>query len=107
MKNVSAGGFTKLFFGAGLAGHVTATRAQLTELLGEPNTEGSEDGKVTTQWYLTFPNGSVATLYDYKRYELGAPAMHEMCVWHIGARTQMGVDALLKELATLQQSDNR
>ena len=69
--------------GTSLQGYVEATRSFLELLLGEP-TEYGEGDKVTTEWAVEFDNGVIATIYDWKRYEMGAPEMDEVIEWHIG-----------------------
>ena len=69
--------------GTSLQGYVEATRSFLELLLGEPTEYGSED-KVTTEWAVEFDNGVIATIYDWKRYEMGKPEMDEVIEWHIG-----------------------
>lgn len=71
-----------------LVGSVMTTRYDLEQAFGGPtNTDLSGCGKVTTEWVLKFDDGAVATIYDWKRYEMGAPAPLELEEWHIGGRT--------------------
>jgi len=74
--------------GTSLKGYVVATRSELEKALGAPtwNTP-SPDGKITTEWVLRFSDDTVATIYDWKRYEEGAPEMDERIEWHIGGHT--------------------
>lgn len=71
--------------GTSLRGYVLATRATLEEVFGEPtyDTDDATD-KVTVEWVLKFADGESATIYDWKRYEEGTPAMDELYQWHIG-----------------------
>ena len=68
-----------------LQGYIQATRTQLESVFGAPQDGGGED-KVTTCWDIKFADGSIACIYDWKRYEEGAPAADEVYSWHIGAR---------------------
>lgn len=69
-----------------LRGEVTTTRRAIEAVFGKPNFEGkSGDGKVTTEWVIRIGD-TVATIYDYKRYEDGAPTMDEYYDWHIGGK---------------------
>ena len=73
--------------GTHLQGDVYTTREDLIIAFGRPllwcDAECSID-KVTTEWVITFSDGLVATIYDWKRYELGAPRLNEDYSWHIG-----------------------
>jgi hypothetical protein len=80
-----------------LVGYVTTTRAQLEEVFGAPTySEESWDGKVTTEWVLVFPDGTRATIYDWKRYEEGAPTMNEEYEWHIGGNSR-DIESLVQD----------
>jgi hypothetical protein len=67
-----------------LIGEFTTGRRVLTELFGEPHQVDSFDNKVTTRWVLEIDDKTIITIYDYKRYELGAPGLDEIYSWHIG-----------------------
>lgn len=71
--------------GTHLVGNILCTRHELEQVFGAPSTtELSGDGKVTTEWVIAFSDGKIATIYDWKRYEMGAPDMYELEDWHIG-----------------------
>ena len=71
--------------GTHLHGYITATRDEIEAVFGKPTiANGDPDDKVTTEWYLIFEDGTVATIYDWKRYGLGAPYMDERIEWNIG-----------------------
>lgn len=72
--------------GTHLQGYVTTTRDHIESVLGEP-LEYGEGSKVTTEWVIEFEDGTVATIYDWKRYEDGAPDFDEVYEWHIGGKT--------------------
>lgn len=80
-----------------LVGYVTTTRLHIESVFGEPtyNTE-SPDGKVTTEWVIVLPDGTRATIYDWKRYEEGAPDFDEEYEWHIGGNSHK-VESLIQE----------
>jgi hypothetical protein len=84
--------------GTWLQGYTVATRREIESVFGKPNYE-SEGDKVTTEWNILFDDGTVATIYDWKRYEMGAPEMDERIEWNIGGREPIAVerveDALL------------
>lgn len=66
-----------------LRGHIKTTRANLTDVFGKPIFYGEGD-KVTVEWMIEFDNGVVATVYDWKRYDLGIPGLHEVEEYNIG-----------------------
>ena len=74
--------------GTGLVGVVTTTRRALEQMFGKPFEYTDDypywDGKTTTEWLIEFDDGVIATVYDWKRYESGAPALDETYTWHIG-----------------------
>jgi hypothetical protein len=63
--------------GTSLQGYVEAYYHQLVEVFGEP--EGGGD-KTTVEWVLSFEDGTVATIYDWKLDETPT----SMYNWHIG-----------------------
>lgn len=73
--------------GTSLVGYVETTLETLIKAFGEPQ-RWDEGDKVTTEWTLVFEDATVATIYDWKRYELGAPASDEMYEWHIGGNSK-------------------
>ena len=87
--------------GSSLQGYVTTTRAALIERFGMPTyTDNSENEKVTTEWVIKYENGVIATIYDWKRYEEGAPALNEIYEWHIGGYNELAVTQVQKTLAS-------
>ena len=88
--------------GTSLQGYITATRSALIETFGMPDFMADEVGfeKVTTEWIIKFENGIVATIYDWKRYEEGAPALSEVYDWHIGGNNDLAVSQVRSVLAS-------
>lgn len=86
----------------GLEGYITTTRRELAAVFGEPDETGTIDNKVTTEWTILFDGETVATIYDYKRYEddLGAPELDEIYTWHIGGQSKAAVYAVSGALGT-------
>lgn len=82
-------------YGTSLKGYVTSTLAQLIETFGEPE-YFAEGDKVTVEWVIVFDNGIVATIYDWKRYEMGRPALTEVFQYNIGGNDFEAV-SLVKE----------
>ena len=62
---------------SGLVGYVTATYRELVKELGEPETDFD---KSTAHWTVEAPDGTVATIYDYKEYTTPVGEYR----WHIG-----------------------
>jgi hypothetical protein len=75
-----------VFYPTHLVGYVSSTQKQLRECFGSPMkfSQHDSDGKVTTEWLIEFEDGVIATIYDWKRYEEGSPALNEVYEWHIG-----------------------
>jgi hypothetical protein len=74
--------------GTSLQGYVQAYYHQLVEVFGEP--EGGGD-KTTVEWCLSFADGTVATIYDWKEYDTPTGLYH----WHIGGRNNLAVDRVI------------
>ena len=68
------------------------TRAELTAVLGEPIQFEAGD-KVTIEWGVRL-GGTIATVYDWKRYELGTPADDELMVYNIGGTDPKAVSLI-------------
>lgn len=79
--------------GTSLRGYVRDTREHIESVFGEPMDYGT-GGKVTTEWIIEFEDGTVATIYDWKRYEGGAPYLEESYEWHIGGANHDAVTAI-------------
>jgi hypothetical protein len=47
---------------------------------------------------LLFEDGTRVTLYDWKRYEDGAPEMDELYDWHIGGDSLFAVSRVVEAL---------
>lgn len=87
--------------GTHLQGYVTTTRSSLIETFGMPTFTTDEDWeKVTTEWIIKFQDGTIATIYDWKRYEEGAPALNEVYDWHIGGYSKTAVSRIQETLAS-------
>jgi hypothetical protein len=80
--------------GTSLCGYVTATRDEIEAVFGAPTISNDDPrDKVTTEWYLLFDDGldTVATIYDWKRYEMGKPIYGERIEWNIGGHSETAV----------------
>lgn len=70
--------------GTWLQGHTTpTTRRKLSAVFGEP-IQYEEGDKVTLEWGIQFEDGTIATIYDWKRYEQGTPALDEEMSYNVG-----------------------
>ena len=72
-----------------LQGYMEAYYHQLVEVFGEPEDGGD---KTTVEWCLSFEDGTVATIYDWKEYETPMGRYQ----WHIGGRSQKAVDRVTR-----------
>jgi hypothetical protein len=87
--------------GSSLQGYVTTTRSALIQTFGMPTFTTDEDyEKVTTEWIIKFQDGTIATIYDWKRYEEGAPELNEVYEWHIGGYSETAVSRVQETLAS-------
>jgi hypothetical protein len=68
--------------GTSLCGFVRTDLATLIKKLGEPIQDHSGDGKVTCEWILSFHDGTVATIYDWKMSNTPTEEYN----WHIGGK---------------------
>lgn len=80
--------------GTFLVGHTKeVSRDQIQKAFGGPTfIDNDPYEKVTVEWVIQFDNGTLATIYDWKRYELGTPAQDELYEWHIGGVSQNAVE---------------
>lgn len=83
-----------------LQGYVKTTYAKLVECFGKPTCDG--DGyKVDAEWIITFADGVVATIYNYKdgRNYCGEEglAVEDITEWHVGGHNGTGVESRVKE----------
>ena len=83
--------------GTSLRGYVKTTREKLTETFGDPIIYPLGD-KVTMEWIIQFDSGDVATIYDWKRYDLEYPAFDELFEWNIGGNSYEVKDLVTEAL---------
>lgn len=88
--------------GTHLQGYVYSTKEKIKQVLGRANVEQLDLwnidllDKVLTEWTLVFPDGEVATIYDWK---LDKPLEQtEEYRWHIGGNSFDVVDRITKLL---------
>ena len=75
--------------GTSLQGHITATYDELTSAFGEPTYCAERDGgfdKVWTEWTLTFEDGTVACIYDWKESSPFTSRTNTVYKWNIGGK---------------------
>jgi len=89
--------------GTSLQGYVETTRAHLVHVFGDPAMDDPHSwDKVTTEWVIRFfdTDETIATIYDWKRYEEGTPGLNEVYAYHIGGRDGRALE-LVKGLLDL------
>ena len=80
--------------GTHLCGCFDGTRRQIEDVFGAPTFLLSDSNEKTTiEWQITFSDGTVATIYDWKRYSKKPLGLDEKYRWHIGGH---GFDAVRK-----------
>ena len=82
--------------GTHLQGYLEVPFSRVVEVFGEPG-ESPDGYKVAFEWRITFADGTVASIYDYKASSLygdgDAPTPEQMrdndfSDWHIGGKTK-------------------
>ena len=63
-------------------GRINITYFELVDIFGEPDLQGSGDGKVQAEWIIDFEDGQVATIYDMKE----ECSYESVTDWHIGGK---------------------
>ena len=88
--------------GTSLQGYISTTKGELVKAFGKPTYEALDDDKTSIEWVLQFEDGTIATIYDYKREGSGYYGEegallgdNEEYDYHIG-----GVDARVVYLVT-------
>ena len=76
--------------GTSLKGYIETTYEQLESVLGEPvyGPNDTDGDKITCEWIITFQDGTVATVYDWK---VGETPM-DLYSWHIGGNNNKSKD---------------
>jgi hypothetical protein len=83
--------------GTYLQGYITTTRAKLTRAFGEPWEQDFAE-KVTLEWGVLFADGTLATIYDWKRYEDRELGQEEEYAYHIGGLSPRAVQLITETL---------
>jgi hypothetical protein len=84
--------------GTSLQGYVETTKAEIVSVFGEPMWTYGEEEKVTIEWGILFEDQTIATIYDWKRYEQGTPADNEKMTYNVGGLTPRAVDLVKQAL---------
>ena len=53
--------------GTGGRGYIKISYQSIVNMLGKPHIKGSPDGKSQAEWDLAFDDGTILTIYDYKK----------------------------------------
>jgi hypothetical protein len=82
--------------GTWLQGTIATTYDKLVETFGEPNgspreMETAYVAKTNSLWILKFPDGTIATIYDWKLKNTPT----DLYDWHIGGHNKKAVGAVL------------
>ena len=97
--------------GTHLQGNVGATYQELVEVFGEPIRHESDgtthmSNKVDAEWRITFEDGTVATIYNYKNglNYLGAEGkrVSEISMWNVGGYDERAVTLVNDEVIDWQ-----
>ncbi len=93
--------------GTHLQGYARFPYSRIVEVFGEPQHLGEDGDKVAFEWTITFADGTIASIYDYKASSLygdgdDAPTPEEMkksfTDWHIGGKSQRAVELVTNAL---------
>lgn len=69
-----------------LVGSIQATRAQMTKAFGKPLVRGGS--RASNEWHLAFEDGTVATVYDFRRCAEGQ-GDDTPIAWTVGGQRAM------------------
>jgi len=76
--------------GSSLKGYIETTYDKLKSVFGDPYYGPDADGdKTTCEWVITFKDGKVVTIYDYKAGEVTPTDLYD---WHIGGNSPKVLD---------------
>ena len=97
--------------GTHLQGNVGATYQELVEVFGEPiryDSDGTThmNNKTDAEWRISFEDGTVATIYNYKNglNYLGAEGkrVSEISMWNVGGHNERAVTLVNDEVIEWQ-----
>ena len=74
-------------------------RDDIEKVFGPPvYDEPSPDGKVQMEWVIEFPDGTIATIYDYKQYDV---ATEDIDYWSIGGHKPLAAYYVKKAMGII------
>ena len=74
-------------------------REDIEKVFGPPvYDEPSPDGKVQMEWVIEFPDGTIATIYDYKQYDV---ATEDIDYWSIGGHKPLAAYYVKKAMGII------
>lgn len=89
---------TKKINGTSLIGYISASLQQLKEAFGDPcYFSPSTYDKTQIEWRLLFEDGTIATIYDWKRYGV-IPNADEVVDWNIGGKNHKALELVQEAL---------
>lgn len=105
-KEIKDAGSDAPIWGSSLKGYIQTTRSNIETIFGEPTWfTPSSDEKTTAEWVVEV-DGVIGTIYDWKRYEMGTPAMDELTYWNIGGFSIEATDKIAEALGVTALSSN-
>jgi hypothetical protein len=91
-----------------LRGFIEATLNELIQAFGKPHLDHpSAHEKVNYEWLLKFEDGTIATVYDWKRYTNEPLKNNEIIRWCVGGfekRAQEIVNEIVKKAKEIQEN---
>lgn len=86
--------------GTSLKGYISASYEQLFDAFGDANYyRPNKNEKVQIEWTLRFEDGTIATIYDWKKWGY-IPASDEVVEWNVGGHSLRALE-LVKESLNL------
>ena len=87
---------TNLGIGTSLQGFVIISYADLVSVFGTEHSGASADDKVLAEWEFEFPDGTIATIYNWKDGKNYDPVdgldKEDILKWHVGGVNNKAVD---------------
>ena len=89
--------------GTYLQGYIHVPFSKLVKIFGEPKRVRGEGCKVDAEWQIEYPDGYVATIYNYKdgvNYLGENYGIHveDITEWHIGGHNQIVVEYIQEDV---------
>jgi len=85
-----------------LQGYIKADYEELVEAFGSPMADGYDNYKVDAEWMISFEDGTVATIYNWKngRNYMGSQGMdvEDMVEWNVGGFSKIALFRLAEVL---------